>query len=378
MLDGDLILVASGDLSMGGRTNPDGSYAITDLDHNEANALGDAQLTAPDPLAGYRSLAAQIAATGIRQVRGDVIVDERLWEPFNFRDELAVGPIFVNDNVVDVSITPGSPGAPATVVSRPQSAAFDVQSTLVTGAPGSDDDVELDPDLSACLGTLPCGGVVSGTVPADAVGPISGQLPLVRNFRITQPAVYARTVLIEALEAAGVAVDAATVAPNAAAALPADPSYPAETRVAELQSATYGDHARHILKVSYNMGADTSLMYYGLTKGVRRMADALAVERRTLVTEFGIAEDQMEFIDGSGGGETRASTKAVTDLLTGNDTAACLCRFPGGAAAARRRRFAGFGHRIHERPLACRRPRSGAGQDRHVRRASPRRVRSAR
>jgi D-alanyl-D-alanine carboxypeptidase len=55
VLDGDLVLVASGDLAMGGRTNADGSYAISDLDHNEANALGNAILTAPDPLAGSDS-----------------------------------------------------------------------------------------------------------------------------------------------------------------------------------------------------------------------------------------------------------------------------------------------------------------------------------
>ena len=36
VLHGNLVLVASGDLTMGGRTNPDGSIAVTDFDHNEA------------------------------------------------------------------------------------------------------------------------------------------------------------------------------------------------------------------------------------------------------------------------------------------------------------------------------------------------------
>ena len=57
VLRGDLILLASGDLTMGGRTNPDGTIAVTDFDHNEADSLGNAQLTAPDPLAGYIALA---------------------------------------------------------------------------------------------------------------------------------------------------------------------------------------------------------------------------------------------------------------------------------------------------------------------------------
>ncbi|MGI9074473.1 MAG: hypothetical protein ACR2JB_24875 [Bryobacteraceae bacterium] len=67
VLHGDLILVASGDLTMGGQTNPDGTIAIGDFDHNEADSLGNAVLTKPNPLAGYIELARQIASTGIKR-----------------------------------------------------------------------------------------------------------------------------------------------------------------------------------------------------------------------------------------------------------------------------------------------------------------------
>ena len=87
VLHGNLVLVASGDLTMGGRTNPDGSIAVTDFDHNEADSLGNAELTAPDPTAGYAQLAQQIAAAGIKKVAGDVIVDDRLFQPWDFRGE---------------------------------------------------------------------------------------------------------------------------------------------------------------------------------------------------------------------------------------------------------------------------------------------------
>lgn len=315
-LNGDLILVASGDMSMGGRVNADGSYAITDLDHNEANALGDAQLTAPDPLAGYKLLAAQIAAAGITHVRGDVIIDERLWDAFDFRKQFLVSPIFVNDDAVDVEITPSSIGAFANVTSRPLSSAFQVQSTLATDASGTTIDVTLTSVLPTCIGTLPCSGVVSGSVPSDLVGPLTGRLPLVRTFRITQPAAYARTVLIEALAATGVTVDAPAVARNAGSRLPASGTYGADTQVAELVSATYAEQARHIMKVSYNIGADVSLMHYGLTRGVRTLTDSLVVERQALTTEFGVTAGDMNFVDGSGDGETRARNVAVTGLLT--------------------------------------------------------------
>ncbi len=331
-LDGNLILVASGDMSMGGRVNPDGSYAITDLDHNEANDLGDAELTAPDPLAGYKALAAQIKAAGITHLRGDVIIDERLWDKFDFREQFQVSPIFVNDDAVDVAITPGTVGAAANVVSRPLSAAFQVQSSLMTDVAGSATNLTLTPKLPVCFGTSPCGGLVSGTVPVDLVGPLTGKLPLVRTFRITQPAVYARTVLIEALAAAGVVVDAAAVGPNAASKLPAAAAYTADTRVAELVSAPYSDHARHIMKVSYNIGADTSLMQFGLAHGVRTQADALVAEKKTLTSDFGLNPAEFEFIDGSGDGETRASNRAVVGLLAAMTkrpvAAAYLASFP--------------------------------------------------
>jgi D-alanyl-D-alanine carboxypeptidase len=87
VLQGDLILVASGDLTMGGRTQPNGEIAVTDYDHNEANSLRNAELTKPDPLAGYAEIARQVAAQGIKEIGGDVVVDDRLFKPYFFRDE---------------------------------------------------------------------------------------------------------------------------------------------------------------------------------------------------------------------------------------------------------------------------------------------------
>src|SRR5829696_7311819 len=75
VLQGDLVLVAAGDLLLGGRLNADGAIAFTDFDHNDANNLGTAILTPPDPLHGLDVLARQVLASGIRGVSGDVIVD---------------------------------------------------------------------------------------------------------------------------------------------------------------------------------------------------------------------------------------------------------------------------------------------------------------
>src|SRR5262249_6022790 len=110
VLHGDLILVASGDLTIGGRTNPDGSIAVSNLDHNQANVFGNAVLTAPNPRAGSINLAQAGAAADIKRIRGDVVIDDRLWVPFDFRGQFDVRPIFVNDDVVDLIINPASVG----------------------------------------------------------------------------------------------------------------------------------------------------------------------------------------------------------------------------------------------------------------------------
>ncbi|MBV9103616.1 MAG: D-alanyl-D-alanine carboxypeptidase, partial [Candidatus Eremiobacteraeota bacterium] len=93
VLHGNLVLVASGDLTMGGRANPDGTVAISNWDHNEADSLGNAILTRPDPLAGYRRLARAVKASGIDRVAGDVVIDDRLFTPFDFRGQFQVRPI---------------------------------------------------------------------------------------------------------------------------------------------------------------------------------------------------------------------------------------------------------------------------------------------
>ncbi|SAL13615.1 D-alanyl-D-alanine carboxypeptidase DacC precursor [Caballeronia terrestris] len=312
-LNGNLVLVASGDLTMGGRTNPDGSLAISNFDHNEANALGNAQLTTPDPLAGYDALAAQVASSGIRRVAGEVVIDDRLFQPFNFRGEFDVRPVFVNDDIVDVII-----GADASVDWRPKSAALSVLSGLQAGGQGSALDIELAPEPPNCIGTPNCVGRVTGNLPAGFVPPLTNAYPLIRTFRITEPSNYARTVFIEALARAGVTVTAANVEPNPVQLLPAQNSYVPSTQVAQLVSQPYGDYAKLIDKVSYNIGADMSLMLFGLAAdGSTTVAGALAAEQNALSTQFQIPAADLHFIDGSGGGETTATGQAVTTLLTG-------------------------------------------------------------
>ncbi|HTW87649.1 MAG TPA: D-alanyl-D-alanine carboxypeptidase [Candidatus Binataceae bacterium] len=315
ILQGDLIMVASGDLTMGGRINPDGTVAITNYDHNEADSLGNAVLTAPDPLAGYVALARQVAASGIKEIVGNVIIDDRLFRPFNFRGEFDVKPIFVNDDVIDLTINPSAPGTSASVKWRPQSAALRVSNQLMTSPSGSRYTLKLDPEFPPDIGKPDCMAAITGQLPADFVPPLTNRLPLVQTIRIVAPSNYARTVFIEALAAAGIKIDAPAVARNPIQLLPPRNSYRAEMKVAELKGMPYSDDAKLILKVSYNIGADTSLMLFGLTQGVDNMRDALRVERKNLAVRYGVPDGEYFFVDGSGGGATTATNRAVTTML---------------------------------------------------------------
>ena len=319
VLAGDLILVASGDFTMGGRRNTDGTMAVNDYDHNEANSLGNAELTTPDPLWGYDFLAQQVAASGIKTITGDVVIDDRLFKPFDFRNEFNVKPIFVNDDVVDVVINPTNPGELASVDHRPKSQAFNVNSNLLTVSSGGEGSVELIPELPDCIGIEGCSGSVIGEIAIDFVPPLTQTFPLVQVFRIVEPTNYARTVFIEALERAGVIVEnAPAVAPNNSALLPPKDSYSPDALLAELVALPYSEYAKYVLKVSYNIGADTSLVLWGLSEGVDNMEDSLALEHENITQNMGIPGDEFKFFDGSGGGPATATNKAIIQMLKYN------------------------------------------------------------
>src|SRR6202041_2212776 len=91
---------------------------------------------------------------------------------------------------------------------------------------------------------------------------------------------------------------------------------PPNAKRAQFKGLPYSDTAKLILKVSYNIGADTSLVLYGLTQKVDNMADALAVEQSNLTANYSVPAGQYHFVDGSGGGASTSTTAAVTQMLS--------------------------------------------------------------
>ncbi len=215
-LTGNLILYGQGDLTFGGRRIDANAIQITDFDHGDADNLDTALLTPQDPLYGLDQLAAQVKAAGITKVTGEVAVDDRFFKPYRVPNQnLLISPVMVNENMVDVTVTPTQPGQPATVAYRPQTAAFAVEDDVTTGAPGSADTVKLSGENHiTCLGQVGCKGTISGSIPQDYKAPLTGAPIMVRTFRIEDPATFARTAFIEALQREGVTVSAPAVEPD--------------------------------------------------------------------------------------------------------------------------------------------------------------------
>lgn len=304
VLSGDLVLVADGDISMGGRTLEDGTIEYTPEDHTDANALGNCVLTKTDPLQGLDDLARQVAKSGVKSVKGDVVVDDRLYgpeRPFSPEADYALTSIMVNDNLVDIMIEPGEPGAPASMDYRPKSAAYRVESTITTGPKNGEAELEVD---SSSPGII----TITGQVPA-------GGGEVVQTYAVEDPAAFARTLFIEALERAGVTVTAPATGANPSGKLPSG-DYSAVKEVAALESPPFSEFAKLILKVSHNPGADTCLLLMAVDKGKKTMEDGLAIEK-SFLEKAGVDIKGLILNDGQGsaGADYIAPTAAV-DLLT--------------------------------------------------------------
>ena len=251
-LTGDLVLVGKGDVTMGGRTKPDGTVDFTNLDHNDANGIPGATLTPEDPLTGLNDLAAQVKAAGISSVSGDVIVDDRLWDDHALAGN-PVTPIIINQNVIDFTTTPTTPGQLATTEMRPKVAPWEVSGQVQTVAAGEPAKIKVE---SPAEGQV----VLSGTIGADYG-------PAVNVYAFRDPATYARTAFIEALGRAGVTVTADPIATNPAAALPATTAVDGLATVAELTSLPLSEEATYINKISYNNGGETMLCRLAVASG---------------------------------------------------------------------------------------------------------------
>ncbi len=303
-LKGDLILVASGDLTFGGRTDADGRIPFTVVDHLAAGRDGamSAVLTEQDPLAGINSLAKQVAASGIKDVTGEVIVDDRFFETSQTWYGLVRTPIPVNEDVFDFVITPTRPGKAASVTWRPRTSAYRIETNVKTVAATESPQISITSEGPERI-------IVAGRMPAQ-------HKPSIRIWHVDKErASFARTLFIEALQRTGVKIKAAPLGKNPSELLPDTDAYRKMSRVALFTSPPYSETVKLILKVSHNLGADSTPLLVAAKHGKRTFDDGMVMER-IFLEKAGLDVKVISLSDGAGGDPADLVTpKATVQLL---------------------------------------------------------------
>jgi D-alanyl-D-alanine carboxypeptidase/D-alanyl-D-alanine-endopeptidase (penicillin-binding protein 4) len=309
------VLVASGDLTMGGRTAPNGTVSYTPTDHTYANSVPGATLTPENPLAGLNEIAKQVRKSGVKRVEGDVVIDDRLFDlapkgpsvdaiSFNAPNlDPWPYPITINDNLIDVEVEPGKVGEkPKVVLWRPKVAPYHLIMRAKTVKAGEPTTLSVSPQTDGPV-------VVSGNIAADA----GTQL---RVAAVNNPPAFARTALIEALGRSGVSVGASPTGKNPSSKLPKKGSYSSKDRVAAYMSPPYSQYAKLILKVSHNYGANLDLCLMAVKVGSTDCNDAFPIMKK-FIEKAGVDTEQVALADGRGGNPTdRFTPEAATEMLS--------------------------------------------------------------
>lgn len=249
VVQGQLVVVPSGDPDLSGRARANGTYAFQDEDHSYGGAP-----VAGDPLAAVADLAGQVAAHGVKRVTGDVIIQMGLFKQGDVEGGtgMVISPVCLNDNIVDISIGPGpAAGSPAVIVASPATSYLTIVNKAVTGTAGSKNTIDTsddvaNPDSSHTL-------TIAGSIPA-------GAKPSWNPYGVQQPDEYLRFAFLDALRAHGVTVqhgkDALSGGSNFAVYSEPD-RFAGEDLVADHVSLPLAQDVRITLKVSQNLHAAT-------------------------------------------------------------------------------------------------------------------------
>lgn len=243
-LNGDLVLVASGDPNLSGRIQKD-TLAFENEDHSyggqDSKGLGD-------PLFVIRALADQVVAKGLKRIKGRVLVDATLF-PEGDRElgtNVVISPIVINDNVIDVIATAGAKkGDPIVLQIAPKTSYLQIVNQATTADAGS------KPGLNYVAEKANPDGARSVTLTGTlAAGTSSGMMA----YAAPEPSRYAAVVFAEMLRDKGIKVSVTALGPSPDfKSLRA--SYKAGNLIAEHVSPPLKEEVKITLKVSQNLHA---------------------------------------------------------------------------------------------------------------------------
>jgi serine-type D-Ala-D-Ala carboxypeptidase/endopeptidase (penicillin-binding protein 4) len=271
VLKGDLVVVGSGDPTLGGR--PTEGPAV--VEH----------------------WADQIRARGITAIEGRIIGDDNAFDDEGLGqgwswDYLAYGyatptsGLDFNENVVRLSFAPGAaPSDPVAVAATPEGSGLTIKSAVTTAAK----DTAADVNVSRRLGGQELD--VTGTVPV-------GRQDVTQTVSVDNPTLFTAGALRLALLGRGITVAGGALDIDE---LPSPPDVSKGELLVSYSSPPLSQIARVLLKVSQNLYADTLLKAVGRPAGG---GPATARGGRKAVQDvlagWGIAPNQYLQVDGSG------------------------------------------------------------------------------
>jgi serine-type D-Ala-D-Ala carboxypeptidase/endopeptidase (penicillin-binding protein 4) len=288
VLKGDLVVVGSGDPTLGGR--PTDGPSVVDR------------------------WAEAICERGITAIEGRIIGDDNAlddeglgngwaWDDLAYGYSTPIGGLDFNENLVRLTFTPGAAaGDPAAVEARPDGSGLEISAAVRTVAKGGETDI----NLRRLPGSRKL--EVTGSVPV-------GSTDVSQTVSVDNPTEFTVLALRRALIGRGVAVSGDAVDVDTLA-VPPDVSS-AET-IVTYTSPPLAQIAKILLKVSQNLYADTLLKVIG-----RPMAGGPANARdgrkavQDVLRGWGITPNRYIQADGSGLSRYNYLTASVlVDVLT--------------------------------------------------------------
>lgn len=243
-------------------------------------------------LAGLRTLAGRVKASGINAVTGDIVIDDRLFAPYRAYSVsrpgtllYVISPALVQDNMIEITIRPSRQSTSAAVAWQPKAPWLRVANRLRTVNDSEPEKIMMTEDKPGHI-------LLSGQIPAN-VQAVTKFMP------VSDPSSLLRSLFIESLKKAGVRVHASPLQPNAVVRLPDPGAFGDFVKVAELVSPPLADYARSILKTSHNQGADILPLLLAVKNGGNTFEEGMRRERAFLA-RTGIDLAALSLGDGSG------------------------------------------------------------------------------
>jgi serine-type D-Ala-D-Ala carboxypeptidase/endopeptidase (penicillin-binding protein 4) len=263
------------------------------------------------------NLADRIVQAGVKRIEGNLVGDESYftgspipggweWDDLQWEYGAEISALPLNDNALDLSVKPGSSGAPCVVNLRPFNPVVRIINTCLTTAPGTARTLTVKKDLDQNILEI------SGTMPVNGRG-------FNEPVTVSHPAELFVALLKQRLEQKGVVVTGQTrvIGTREKAALAAA-SQTAPVQIAQLESPPFSLIAAKTMKPSQNLYTETILWTLGeqgrnfQTAFTDKSEDnpylksnSTSAERgifvvRNFLNEIGVAPDGLIQYDGSG------------------------------------------------------------------------------